>query len=348
MPPLTTCPDETFPAVELVLVDEAEEPVVGATLRYRVDGSEWQAWPENTGRRTVIRGRPGLYEIEVARQGFGSVSETLNVPALPEERCKPVPQAVVLQMARIPCPVEPEALRLVVAPPLTGLAVRADLPGSGIETLTCSETPGESCLGYSLLIDYLGPYQVRLDGLPGLGPMQVVSNVVAYDPPPVEITLEHRGQKEMVEVGGAEKATLTFEVRRDESNCALADLRALEVKLEPDPSDGGQPPLAVSYHGSLTMTDLGAAACRTEPVLTPLPFAVDLPAGTDLADVELIVDYGEGWVRGVCEFEEGPAICQVLVPNPLLDRPFAVRVKAAGEEATGMQLPFSGMCLIFD
>ncbi len=347
-PPATSCPDDNYPAVELELVDEAGEGLLGARLRYRVDEGPWQAWPENAGQRTVIRGRPGLYRLEVSKQGHETVATTLDVPASAGEACRPATETVRLQLARVPCPGPPEDLFLTVNPPLDGLEVEARLPDSGRQTLICLDTERGSCLRYSLPAGELGPYRLTLKGLPGLGPMQVVNNVVVYDPPMVELSLEHRGQRRNVDATGGEAATLAFPVGRDEANCALADFRALETTLEPDPAAEPQPPLAVSYQGSLTITDVGASACRGEPVQTPLSFAVDLPAGTDLADVQVLVEYGEGWRPATCGFGAGHYSCQALVPNPLLDRPFAVRVLASGEEAAGMQLPFSGMCLIFE
>ncbi|MGD8807665.1 MAG: hypothetical protein PVH65_17575, partial [Chloroflexota bacterium] len=52
-PAPAACPDETYPAVELAVVDESDEPLIGASLRYRIDDGQWLPWPENLGRQTV-------------------------------------------------------------------------------------------------------------------------------------------------------------------------------------------------------------------------------------------------------------------------------------------------------
>jgi hypothetical protein len=59
------------------------------------------------------------------------------------------------------------------------------------------------------------------------------------------------------------------------------------------------------------------------------------------------VEYGQGWRTADCELRDGRYLCQVAVPNPLLDRPFVARVTAGDEEAIGLSLPFRGMCLVF-
>ncbi len=95
------------------------------------------------------------------------------------------------------------------------------------------------------------------------------------------------------------------------------------------------------------MTDLGNEACQVEPALTALPFSADLPTGTNLAAVEVQVDYGDGWQTAECELGDGRYLCQALVPNPLLNQRFVARVLTADDEAVGLSLPFSGMCLVF-
>lgn len=344
------CPDESYPALQLEVVDESGEPLIGASLRYRLDQGEWLAWPENLGRNTVIRGRPGLYQVEVDRQGFESVSTTVEVPAGDEDACRPVSQIARVELARTPCPELPAALTLTVDPAVDELQANVILPESGRQWLACQAADGDFCRQFSFEVAELGTYQVSLRDLPGLGDMQVVSDVVAYVAPPVTLRLEHRGLSGTAEVSGVEAAELRFPVRRDEANCPLADLQALETTYPQDElagDTGGRPPLALYYQGGLLMTDLGAEACQAEPVLTPLPFSAELPTGTDLAGVQVQVDYGEGWRTAECEVTEGRYLCQVPVPNPLLNRPFVARVQAGGEEATGLSLPFGGLCIVF-
>jgi len=344
------CPDETYPAVALEVVDASGEPLIGASLRYRVDEGEWQEWPENLGRKTVIRGQPGLYQLEVSKQGFEGVATTLEVPAAGKDACYPLPQAVRQQLARTPCPGPLSALTLTVDPPVDELQANVILPESGRQQLACQAAEGDFCREFSFEVAELGTYEISLVDLPGLGAMQVVSGVVAYDAPPVTLRLEHRGLTGTAEVSGVEAAELSFPVRRDEANCPLADFQALETTYpqgELAGETGGRPAPALHYQGGLLMTDLGAAACRAEPALTALPFSAELPAGTRLADVQVQVDYGEGWRTAECEFGDGRYLCWVEVPNPLLNRPFVARVLAGDEEAIGLSLPFSGMCLVF-
>ena len=80
----------------------------------------------------------------------------------------------------------------------------------------------------------------------------------------------------------------------------------------------------------------------------PLTFRVKLPAGVHLADVAVLIQAGAGWQTATCGLGDDAYTCEAWVPNPLRDRPFAVRVVAGEEEAIGMQVPFSGLCLIFD
>ena len=51
--------------------------------------------------------------------------------------------------------------------------------------------------------------------MPGLGAMQIISGVVAYDAPVINFSLEHRGVTATAEVSGVEAAELRFAVRRD-------------------------------------------------------------------------------------------------------------------------------------
>lgn len=343
------CPESDEPAVVLSLEDEANQALNGALLRYRVDGGPWQPWPERTGEQTVIRGGPGTYELELDRTGHESVSATVVVAEEAADACRASTQTITLQMARIPCPEAPAPLLIAVSAPGAAREATVTLPQTGRQTLRCDADEGGGCRQYALPVEELGAYELILDELPGLGPMQVVDGVATYDSPPLEVRLDHRGRQETFDLSGAESATLTFPVRLDEANCALADLRTAEAVVEPDlASEESWPPLAVYYEGDLMMTDLGAAACQSEPTPTLLPFGVDLPAGTRLEDVQVLVEFGAGWQMADCAFTAGSYQCQALVPNPLIDRPFAVRVRAGGEEATGMQLPFSGLCLIFD
>lgn len=349
----TPCPDENYPALELAVVGEADEPLMGVSMRYRLDDGPWQEWPENLGRNTVIRGRPGLYEVEIAREGYGSAATTVAVAGDGEASCQPLLETVELQLARTPCPEPPAELMLGVEPPLSGLEARLTLPETGQQQLACADMAGDDCRAFSFTAAELGDYFIEVTGLPGLGPMQVVSDVVVYDPQPVRLGLEHRGLAATAEASGAEVVTLRFPVERDEANCPLADLRAVETTLKDDRTgaideQAGRPPLALRYLGSLTMTDLGADPCQAEPSLTPLPFGVELPAGTDVNSVQVQVEYGEGWRTAACALEDGRYVCRVQVPNPLLDRPFVARVQAGQEAATGLSLPFSGMCLIFE
>jgi hypothetical protein len=347
------CPDEAYPAVELAVADEAGEPLYGVGLRYRVDGGEWLEWPENLGLATIIRGGPGRYQLELSRQGFATLQQTLEVPAEGEGACRPSAQTVSLQMIRTSCPEAPAGLTLTIDPPLAGLEATVRLPESGRQELLCQETAGAGCRQFSVTAAELGTYEIELDNLPGMGPMQVISDVVAYQTEAVALHLEHRGAQGTADVSGAETAKVSFSVIADEANCALADFRQMETALdqvwpgEDSVPPEKRPPLALSYAGSLTMTDLGVEACQAEPLLTALPFRAELPAGTDLAGVLVEVEYGEGWRTAACELRDDQYLCQVDVPNPLLDRPFAARIQAGGEEAYAMSLPFGGLCLIF-
>jgi hypothetical protein len=344
------CPDESHPALQLEVVDEAGEPLIGAALRYRVDQGQWQEWPEHTGLNTVIRGGPGEYQVEVSLQGFEGATTTLDVPAGAEDACRAISQTARLELVRTLCPEPPAVLTLTVDPPVDELQASVTLPDSGRQRLACQEASGDFCREFSFEVTEPGMYALTLQDLPGLGAMLVVSNVVAYDQAPVALRLEHRGRSGTAEVSGVEAAELRFPVRRDEANCPLADLSALETVYPQDEvgaDPGGRPPLALHYQGGLLMTDLGADACQAKPVLTALPFSADLPAGTNLAGVEVQVDYGEGWQTAQCQFSDGRYLCQVPVPNPLLNRPFVARVLANDEEAIGLSLPFGGLCLVF-
>lgn len=348
------CTDEVFPAVEIEVVDVDGEPLIGAGMRYRVDEGEWQDWPENLGRSTVIRGGPGRYELEVGKQGYEGQATTLDVAAEAEDGCRPVVQRARLQLAQTPCPEAPAALSLTIDPPQSGLEASARIPGAGRQQLACREPAGEACGAFAFDVLEPGDYGLTLKGLPGLGAMKVVSDVISYESIPVDLRLEHRGATDMTGAGGSEMVEYRFQVALDEANCPLADFRTMETTY----SDGGpaneagdpdrRPPLAVRYLGGLTMTDLGAEACRAEPVLTALPFGVDLPAGTNPAEVEMFYDYGEGWLAAECELREGEFICLALTPNPLVNRPFVAQVTAEGESATGFSVPFGGLCLIFE
>jgi hypothetical protein len=345
---VAACPEIRDPAVVLMLMDETGAAVSGASLRYQWGPLPWQEWPERTAERTVIRGGPGPYRLEVSAPGFEVAEALVSVASDPSDGCRPLAQTVTLQLSLPPCPQAPEPLLLALEPSLPGVALNATLPDSGGQSLTCLAGEGETCRQYELPTEQRGQYRLNLSGLPGLGAMDVVDGVVVYRPAPATLLLDHRGRQERVELTGADSAEVTFQVRGDEANCSLADFRELELSLRPDPrSTEPRPSLSVSYLGSLTMTDLGAEACRAAPVMTSLPFGLVLPDGTNLAEARVQVHYGEDWQGATCEFTEGAIVCRALVPNPLLGRPFALRALLGEQEATGMQLPFTSMCLIF-
>ena len=352
-PDPAACQDDEYPAVRLEVVDGSDEPLTGASLRYRVGEGDWQSWAESLGRETTIRGRPGWYQLEVAKQGYGSQTLTLQVPADGADACRPIAQPVTLQLARTPCPEPPAALTLTVDPPQRGLEATVRLPGSGRQQLACQDAAGDACGAFSFDLTEPGQHQLTLEGLPGLGQMRVVSDVVVYEAPPVDLRLQHRGAEDITSSGGAEMIAYSFPVRWDEANCLLADFRDMETTyadsgppFEPGDSER-RPPLTLRYMGSLTITDLGAAECQAEPVLTALPFGVDLPAGANPSAVQVQVNYGEGWQKAECDIEDGRFVCWAQVPNPLIDRPLVASAQAKGETTTGLSLPFDGLCLLF-
>lgn len=343
------CPESDAPAIILTLEDEANQALTGATLTYRADDQPWQEWPERTGAETVIRGGPGAYELALTKPGHESVNATLVVAETAGDACRADTTQLTLEMARISCPEAPAPLLVTLENAVAELDAFVVLPEAERQALPCvTEGPG-ACRQFATPLKAAGSVELSLEGLPGLGQMQVIDERATYDPSSLALQLDHRGRQETVTLTGADAATLTFPVRLDEANCLLADFRDLTLTLEPDPAaTEPRPPLAVSYLGNLTMTNLGADACQTEPILKPLRFGVDLPAGTPLADVQVLIHFGDGWQRATCAADNGAFTCRASVPNPLRDRPFAVRAVAGELETIGMQIPFSGLCLLFD
>jgi hypothetical protein len=74
-----------------------------------------------------------------------------------------------------------------------------------------------------------------------------------------------------------------------------------------------------------------------------------LPAGTRLADVEVVYQVGEeAWQTAECRFAAGQYLCTAQVLNPLVRQPFAIKALLQGKEYVGTQLPFDTVCLVFE
>ncbi len=349
-PAAPACDPRGDEAIVVTLAEADGAPAEDVQLRVRQGDGGWTALPGLLGGEVTIHGGPGTYEIEALKEAHAPAGATVAVPAA-ADGCHAATQRVTLALAPIPCLTAPEPLRLIVrAPqPPPALAVTAWLPETGRQALACAKPGPSPCQTYALPLAASGPYRLTVAGLPGPGAMEVVDGVVGYAHAPFVIALAHGAREEVVRGAGARQVELRLPVQRDEQGCPLVDFRKLEVVPAPDLTrEAPYPPAAVRYDGSLTMTDVGAAGCQVEPALTTLPLSVDLPAGTHLDDVRVFVLAGPDVREATCGLRESVFRCEAAVPNPLIGVPFAVKAIVAGQEVVGMQLPFSGLCLIFE
>ncbi|MCA9919177.1 MAG: hypothetical protein KC445_14555 [Anaerolineales bacterium] len=334
-------------AVTLDLLDENGDPQRLVRVSYRLNGGPWQDSPEIVNETAVLRNGPGTYQIRVEKPGYAPNEITVIVPEPDGAGCELAGETAVLPLALAICPdLSLANLEIEIAAPNQDLAVTAFSAAGGVQQLDCADA---ACQTYLLPLSGAGELMLGLDELGGFGPMQVEDGVVRYQRQNSQLTLRQNGLQSSATVSGADSLQALLDITLDEVGCPLADFRTLEIQTEPDDSSGEPyPRLHVSQLNSLTITDLGADACQASPQLLPVRYEAALPNGTTLADVSVQTSIGAGWQPAACSLEDGRFLCTALLPNPLINRPYAYKIVVGTEEAIGSSLPFDNLCMLFD
>ncbi|MBX3059796.1 MAG: hypothetical protein KF770_25370 [Anaerolineae bacterium] len=342
-PAATPCGVNT--AVTVTLLDETNIRLDGVQVSYRVNGGEWAAYPERVNGRVTLTGITGTYQIRAQKPGYRT-SETI-VP-LAAFSCEGEPAQTTMILPPAQCPVTPHPL-LIQLPPagtpqLYAAAANPRTGGDRERALTCQEQDDHGCRQYALPLQQgdLGNFSLEIEGLPGIGDMEVVDGAVSYAAAPYDLTLSQGNRQQTFDLAAAESATLTLPVERDEVGCPLVDLTAVTLT-----TTSAYPEPGVYLAGNLLMTDLSAEVCQQTPVLSDITFIMKLPPGTRLEDAQMIYWRDEAWVTGECRLEDGQYLCTAQLPNPLVNQTYSVRAVVNGQEYIGTQLPFSNMCMVF-
>jgi hypothetical protein len=348
-PPAACDMGEEKTAVTLTLLDDEEAPLEQVLVRYSHNDGPWISLPDPVNGRALIPGQSGVYQIRAVKAAYEAAETTVTVPAPSQPNCQAPTQQVTLQLAAAVCPIEPESLALELLQPeeVERAKVTAVMPDGRPISLTC-RPDSEECRAYELPLTQVGQYQLILDDLPATGPIFLEDGILHYDWLPYEVYLSHAGRNRRLAGERATRLTLDFTVAPDEGGCAQPDLRSLTVAQTPaGESSAPFPPARVHQLGGLLMTDLSAEACQQPPVLTTVAFEVVVPAGTPLAEVELLYGLDGRWQRGECGLENGRLLCNAQFPNPFINQPYAVKAIVAGQEQIATQLPMSNLCILF-
>lgn len=338
-PAATPCGVNT--AVTVTILDETNSQLDGVQVSYRVNGGEWVEYPERVNGRVTLQDAPGTYEIRAQKPGHQTANTIVPLAAF---TCEGEPALATLVMSYAQCPTEPVPLYIQL-PPAASVFFHVTGPDGRDQTLSCQEQSDDVCHTYVLPMTSgnVGNFLLWAADLPGVGEMEVVDGVVAYAVEPFEMILSQGNRQQTFDLAGTQTGMFTVPVNRDEVGCPLVDLTAVTLTTEP-----ADPDVHVFLAGNVLMTDLGAAECQPEPVLTDITYAVTLPAGVHLDDIEVIYWRDEEWATAVCRVEDGQYLCTAQLPNPLIGQAYAVRAIIDGQEYVGTQLPMTNLCIVFD
>lgn len=348
--PASSCEEvEEKTAVYLTLLDDKDAPLERVLVRYRHNDGPWISLPEPVNGRALIPGRSGVYQIRAEKAAYEAAETTVIVPTPLQPTCETPTQPVTLQLVAAVCPIEPESLTLQLLQPEEAERARvtAVMPDGRHMSLTC-QPDSDDCRTYELPLTQVGRHQLILDDLLAAGSIFLEDGILNYDWIPYEVYLSHAGRSLRLNGERASRLTLDFAVNPDEVGCAQPDLRSLTVAQTPEVESAAPfPPGSVHQLGGILMTNLSAEACRQPPVLTTVSFEVVVPAGTPLAEADLLYGLDGRWQKGECGVENGRLLCNAQFPNPLVNQPYAVKAMVAGQEHIANQLPISNLCIIF-
>lgn len=337
-PTATACRTNT--AVTLTVLDENNTRLERVQVSYRVNDGDWMVYPERVNGRVTLDGGPGSYQIQAQKPGYQTGETTIPITAF---TCGEEAVLTTLVLPYAVCPTDPHPL-LIQLPPGHTPQLRAR-DGNGRErTLACQEQNNDGCLVYAWPLQQgdVGAFSLEIKGLPGVGAMQVVDGVVAYESTPFDLTLRQGNRQQTFDLATSAAGTFSLPVDRDEVGCPLVDLTAVTLT-----TTAAYPEPTVHLAGNLLMTDLGAAVCQQRPVLSDITYIMELPPGTHLEETQMIYWRDEAWVTGECRLENGHYLCTAQLPNPLINQFYSVRAVVNGQEYIGTQLPFSNMCMVF-
>ncbi|MCL4265064.1 MAG: hypothetical protein KJ069_17740 [Anaerolineae bacterium] len=327
-------------AVALTLLDEANTRLEGVQVSYRVNGGEWQEYPERVNGRATLTGITGTYQIRAQKPGYQTTETIVPLAAF---SCAGEPAQTTMILPAAQCPVTPHPL-LIQLPPAGSPQLHATDANGRERALTCQEQDDHGCQQYALPLQQgdVGNFSLEIEGLPDIGDMEVVDGVVSYATAPYDVTLNQGNRQQSFALAAAESATLTLPVERDEVGCPLVDLTAVTLTTTP-----AYPEPGVYLAGNLLMTDLSAAVCQQTPTLSDITYIMKLPPGTRLEEAQMIYWRDEAWVTGECRLEDGQYLCIAQLPNPLINQTYSVRAVVNGEEYIGTQLPLTNLCMVF-
>lgn len=337
-PAATPCGVDT--AVEVTILDDSNIRLEGVQVSYRVNGGEWQEYPERVNGRVTLNDAPGTYEIRAQKPGYQA---TTNIVPLAAFSCDGEPAQTTLLLPYAQCPTDPQPLLIQL--PTAGSAQLSAIDANGRErNPACQEQTSDGCQSYTLPLEQgdVGDFSLVVGTLPGVGEMDVVDGMVVYTTLPYDLTLSQGNRQQTFDLAAAVAALLALPVERDEVGCPLVDLTAVSLTTE-----SAYPEPGVYLAGNLLMTDRGAASCQQTPVLTDITYYANLPPGTNLDDVEVIYWRDEEWQTAVCRLENGQYLCTAQLPNPLINQTYSVRLVINGAEYIGTQLPLTNLCMVF-
>jgi hypothetical protein len=340
----TPCPTDT--AVLLTLTDENKVVLDGVQVSYRVNGGEWQEYPERVNGRVTLSGGVGTYEIRAEKTGYEPAETVVPLAALAENSCETEAVTAVLTLPFAQCPTTPRPL-LIRLPANSSPVPLASAPDGSFRSLTCRQTSDEVCQEYALPLEQgdEGNFSLAVMNLPETGTMQVIDGLVSYNYEPYELELTQGMRQKFINAAGVQGVLIELPVERDEVGCPLVDLTAVTYTSEPGPYANT---VSIDQTGDLLITDVAADECQQPPVLTNITYEVTLPEGTRLDEVEVIYWRDEDWVTAECRLENNQYLCTAQLPNPLLNQFYSTRARINGVEYIGTQLPFTNLCLFFD
>jgi hypothetical protein len=339
-------PCATATAVLLTLTDANKLVLEGVQVSYRVDGGEWQEYPERVNGRVSLNGGVGTYEIRAEKPSYETAETVVPLAAFAESSCVGEPVTAVLTLPFAQCPITPRPL-LIRLPATSSAVPLVSAPDGSFRSLTCQQIDDGVCQEYALPLEQgdEGNFSLGIMNLPDAGTMQVVAGVVTYEYEPFEIELSQGMRQKFINAAGVRGVLIELPVKRDEVGCPLVDLTAVAHTTTLDHHANT---VSIDQTGDLLITDLAADECQRPPILTDITYEVTLPAGTRLDEVEVIYWRDEDWVTAECRLENNQYLCTAQLPNPFLGDFFSVRAVIGGIEHIGTQLPFSGLCFFFD
>jgi hypothetical protein len=326
-------------AVLVTLLDETNIRLDGVQVSYRVNGGEWQAYPERVNGRITFRDVPGIYEIRAQKPGYQTATAVVPLAAF---SCNGEPAQTTPILPYAQCPADPHPL-LIQLPDDSPQLSATDANGRE-RTPICQSQGQTACQNYALplLPGDGGNFSLTLADLPGIGDMTIVDDVIAYEADPFVVTLAQGNRQQAFNLAAAASATLALSVARDEAGCPWVDFTAVTT-----PTTTAYPEPGIYLAGNLLIPNLSAESCQQTPILTDITYYADLPPDTNLNNVQMIYWRDEEWVTADCRLENGQYLCTAQLPNPLINQTYSVRLVINGEQHIGTHLPFTNMCMIF-